>query len=158
MRTAGFQILAVVAIAAALGAAANTWGPRRLPWRGEWTGYVEAQARRAGLDVLQLSEVRKIVDQRSRVVLDARGRREFEAGRLPGALPLPWREVDRALAAVEFMLDPERPILVYCAGDHCDEGLMLARHLQTRGYRHVALYAGGWRAWNAAGLPKEAGR
>lgn len=158
MRTALFQMLAVFAIAAALGATANTWGPRRLPWRGEWTGYVEAQARRAGLEALPLSEVRNIVERRTRVVLDARSRREFEAGRLPGALTLPWREFDRALAAVEFMLDPERPILVYCAGDHCDEGLMLARHLQARGYRRVALYAGGWRAWNAAGLPKEAGR
>lgn len=158
MKSTGIQILVVVAAAAALGAVANTWGPRRIAWRGDWDRYIETEARRADVVLLSLSEVRKAVESRTRVVLDARGGREFAAGRLPGAISLPWREVDRVLPSIEFMLDPSGPILVYCVSDRCDEGLMLARHLRTRGYRDVALYAGGWREWKAAGLPKEAQR
>jgi rhodanese-related sulfurtransferase len=159
MKAAGIQIqvLAVLAISAVLGLAANTWGPRRMAWREDWGQYVEVEARRAGLGVRPLSEVRKTVERRAGVVLDARGRREFAAGRLPGAISVPWREVDRVLPTVEFLLEPTRPILVYCVSAYCDEGLMLARHLHARGYRDVALYAGGWREWKAAGLPKESG-
>ena len=157
MRTV-VQMSGIVLAALALGAAANTWGPRRLPWRGDWTHYVESQARRDGLGVTDLAGVRRIRAAGTHVLFDARSRKAFEAGRLPGAVSFPWLKAEAEFPKLEVLLmDPAQPALVYCDSADCEEGLLLARWLKKRGYRDLTLFAGGFRDWKRAGLEQERG-
>lgn len=156
MKTALTQALAILAAATVLGAAANTWGPRRLPWRGDWDRYIETEARRSGLAVAETAIVRDLLKAGTHVTFDARRRKEFAAGHLPGAVSLPWMEADRELPNVEILIaDPAQPILVYCRDRDCEEGLLLAGHLRKRGHRDITLYAGGFGAWRKSGAEVE---
>lgn len=83
------------------------------------------------------------------VVIDVREKEEFHRGHIRGAVNLPkgtveW-EVERRVP------DPETGILVYCSGGN--RSALVADNLQRMGYRRVKSLAGGFRAWQAAGLP-----
>ena len=100
--------------------------------------------------------VRELLKAGTHVVFDARRRREYAAGRLPGAVSLPWMDVDRELPNVEILIaDPAQPVLVYCRNRDCEEGLLLAAHLRKRGHRDVTLFAGGFEAWRKSGAEVE---
>ncbi len=83
------------------------------------------------------------------LLIDVREFTEWRAGRLPQAIHIP-----RGLLEVRIeQAVPElaTPILCYCA-----DGLrstLAAESLQRLGYRHVSSLAGGFLAWEAAGLP-----
>jgi len=48
-------------------------------------------------------------------------------------------------------LEPDEPLVVYCAGRTCDEALVLGRQLRDAGYTGVSVYVGGYDAWRRAG-------
>lgn len=149
-------LLLVSALAA--GVAANTIGPRRIPWTGTVAARLEAEARTSGIAVMSVAGAKAALDAGTHLLLDARAPAEYAARRIPWAMSLPWRTVTTSLEAVAPMLDPARPLLVYCRGAACDEGLLLARHLRARGHTDVSLIAGGMEAWRTAGLPVESDR
>ncbi|HJV24515.1 MAG TPA: molybdopterin-synthase adenylyltransferase MoeB [Aromatoleum sp.] len=60
------------------------------------------------------------------------------------------------LRVEEAIPDPERPLLVMCAGG--TRSLFAAEDLQRMGYRNVASVAGGFSRWKAEGLPFETPR
>ncbi len=150
-----FQAGLLLAAALAAGTVANTAGPRRIPWTGGVAARLEAEARTSGIAVMSVPEARAALDAGTHLLLDARAPAEYAARRIPWAMSLPWRTVTTSIEAVAPMLDPSRPLLVYCRGVACDEGLLLARHLRARGHADVSLIAGGMEAWRAAGLPVE---
>jgi rhodanese-related sulfurtransferase len=146
-------VLVVVALFA--GFTANTLGPRRIPWTGSVAARLEAEARKSGIAVTSVAEAKAALDAGTHLLLDARAPAEHAARRIPWSISLPWRTVTTSIEAVAPMLDPARPLLVYCRGAACDEGLLLARHLRARGHASVSLIAGGMDAWRTAGLPVE---
>ncbi|MBM4157036.1 MAG: rhodanese-like domain-containing protein [Lentisphaerae bacterium] len=145
----------LLAAALAAGVAANTAGPRRIPWTGGIEARLEAEARASGIAVMSVAEAKAALDAGTHLLLDARAPAEHAARRIPWAMSLPWRTVTSSIEAIAPMLDPARPLLVYCRGAACDEGLLLARHLRARGHGNVSLIGGGMEAWRAAGLPVE---
>lgn len=145
----------ILAAALAAGFAANTVGPRRIPWTGSLAARVEAEARKSGVTLMSVAEAKAALDAGTHLALDARAPAEHAARRIPWSISLPWRTVDASLEVVGPMLEPGRRLLVYCRGVACDEGLLLARLLRGRGHTNVSLIAGGIEAWRDAGLPVE---
>ena len=146
------QGLAVLLILATIcGTFANLAGPHRIPWFQDWSESVEAQARELGIRLAETREVRRILEAGTHLAFDTRPERDYEAGHLPGALPLPEDEFDLRVMDYLPLLYPEQPLLVYCSGSSCDTSLLVSRYLADKGLTNIVLFAGGTRAWTEAG-------
>lgn len=80
-------------------------------------------------------------------VIDARAREAFAACHVPGALNLPHRAIDEAVAAG---LDRDRTLVVYCWGPGCNAAHKGAARLAALGFR-VKEMIGGLEYWRWEG-------
>jgi hydroxyacylglutathione hydrolase len=83
------------------------------------------------------------------VVLDVRGRSEWEAGHVPGATLIPLAELPDRLGEVPV----DRPVAVHCQGG--GRSAIATSLLRARGRKAVSNVTGGFGAWEEAGLPVE---
>ena len=72
--------------------------------------------------------------------------------RIPGSLPLPEEDFDRAFAEAEPQLRRASGIVVYCSGFGCEASHVVARKLREKGFI-AAILNEGLPAWQDAGLP-----
>lgn len=145
-------MLVIVSAAAAAGFVANTLGPRRIPWTLDAEQRSVHAARSAGVETVGLAEAAEALRQGSALFIDAREPVAYAVSRIPWSMSVPWRLAGAGVDVASLAPDPNARMIVYCRGLDCDEGLLLARHLQTAGYGRVALLVGGFDAWTAAGL------
>lgn len=85
-------------------------------------------------------------------LLDVRSKDEWDQGHLKGAKLLPVSEEDFAGKA-KAILDPKRPVLVYCKSGKRSE--KAAKELRKAGFAPVYEMEGGILAWEKAGKPVE---
>ena len=85
-------------------------------------------------------------------LLDVRSDREFDKGRLKGALHLGILEFPRRWQALG--LDKSRPVIVICLTAH--RSIPAVRQLRTHGFDAFQL-RGGMRAWRESSLPEVMG-
>ena len=83
-------------------------------------------------------------------LLDVRPEDEFALGHLPGALNIPFAELERRLGE----LSRSREVIAYCRGPYCVLSFEAVSALRARGYR-VRRLEDGYPEWKAAGLPVE---
>lgn len=83
------------------------------------------------------------------LLIDVREESEWAAGHAAGAIHLGKGIIERDVE--ERVPDKGARLLCYCGGGY--RSALVADNLQRMGYRNVASVAGGWRAWNEAGLP-----
>jgi rhodanese-related sulfurtransferase len=83
------------------------------------------------------------------VLVDSRGDRAWDAGRVPGAVHLPTARIPGHAAR---LLDPAVPVVTYCWGPGCDGATRAALALARQGYR-VKEMIGGFEYWVREGLP-----
>jgi rhodanese-related sulfurtransferase len=81
-------------------------------------------------------------------VLDVRPEDEFALGHLPGALNIPFVELERRLSE----LPKGREVIAYCRGPYCVLSFEAVAALRAKGYR-VRRLEDGYPEWKAAGLP-----
>jgi hydroxyacylglutathione hydrolase len=116
--------------------------------RGGMTAWREEARRVAGTDRLSVEELheRWEADRESMQVLDVRERAEWEEGRIPNAINMPYHDIDGLPGGV----DPDMPIAVICAsGQRAAVGASL---LQRYGARHVIhVVDGGVPLWRRRG-------
>jgi rhodanese-related sulfurtransferase len=105
----------------------------------------------AGDEVIPAKEARAR-QEAGALFLDARPLDFWRMSRIPGALPLPEDDFDRAFVKVEPQLRRNANIVVYCAGFGCDASHVVARKLRERGFPAVVL-DDGLPAWEDAGYP-----
>ncbi|MDB6134255.1 MAG: Rhodanese-like domain protein [Verrucomicrobiales bacterium] len=93
------------------------------------------------------------------LLIDARLPLFFKMGHLPGALHLPREGFQAALRRHRTVLeqDKNRQIVIYCQGGSCEDSDMVAEALRSLGFTRLSVFAGGWKEWQAAGLPAETG-
>lgn len=86
-------------------------------------------------------------------LLDVRQPKEYEQEHLPGAILIPLKE----LISRQTELDPNKPVLVYCAAGVRSKAA--CQLLQGQGFKEVYNISGGIRAWHGtrAGGPEEIG-
>jgi rhodanese-related sulfurtransferase len=87
------------------------------------------------------------------VVVDARYREAFDREHIPGAINLPWREIDQFTTA-----DMSRSALyvVYCWNTSCHASTKTAARLRALGFQVKELH-GGLEYWRKQGYPTERG-
>lgn len=152
------DIFILVVFAAALGVAANAFRPDGgIPWVQDWDHFVETRALREGIGLVSLEQARQFAEEGRHLVFDARSSQEYDEGHVPGAMSVPYREIDERFVEVQFFLTPEQPVLTYCSGLACDDALMLSLFLRDQGFTNVVLFAGGIQAWRGARYPVEGG-
>jgi rhodanese-related sulfurtransferase len=95
-------------------------------------------------------EVQELLERGAQLV-DVLPRNTFLEEHLPGALNLPIAEITNA----RKVLDPTRPVIVYCYDYQCDLSHRAAMLLRTLGFDEVYDYATSKVAWLAEGLPGE---
>ena len=84
--------------------------------------------------------------------LDARPRDFWRMSRIPGALPLPEEDFERAFREAAPQLRRASAIVVYCSGYGCEASHIVSRKLRERGIA-AAILDEGLPAWQDAGLP-----
>jgi rhodanese-related sulfurtransferase len=83
-------------------------------------------------------------------VIDVRPTSEYQAGHLPGAISIPFTELERRLSE----LPRSRRIVAYCRGRFCVMSIEAVRLLQKKGFKAIRLEES-IIDWAAAGLPLE---
>jgi rhodanese-related sulfurtransferase len=81
--------------------------------------------------------------------VDVREESEFAAGHAVGAMHLGKGTIERDIE--KTIPDPNAKIILYCGGGF--RSALAADNLQKMGYRNVESMDGGFRGWEAAGLP-----
>jgi len=84
-------------------------------------------------------------------LIDIRSEQDWKEGHARGAKHLERGEVE--LEIEELVPDLDQRIICYCGGG--SRSALVTESLQKMGYRNVRSIAGGFRAWQAAGLPTE---
>lgn len=84
-------------------------------------------------------------------LVDTREDSEWAASHAAGAVHLGKGIIERDIE--RQIPDLDTKLVLYCAGGY--RSALAADSLQKMGYRRVYSLAGGWRAWNRAGMPVE---
>ncbi len=84
------------------------------------------------------------------LLIDVRPLVEYEAGHIPGAIPVPPDRLDELLET----LPTDREIVAYCRGPYCVYADQAVRHLTARGRRALRL-EDGFPEWRRRGGPVE---
>jgi rhodanese-related sulfurtransferase len=103
------------------------------------------------------NEMESLALNHAALILDARPGIFFRIGHIPSAVSLPRDDFDAQFPVVRAKLQEwrDRPLVVYCSSDECQDSRMVADALRRLGYAHVRLYRAGWYDWAGANLPQE---
>lgn len=106
-----------------------------------------------------LAELRAVMAAGKVVVIDARPALFFRTGHLPGAVNLPREGFQVAYEPLRARLERDRnqALVVYCQGGSCEDSDLIAAALRSLGFAQLTIFAGGWKEWQASGLPVEVG-
>lgn len=83
------------------------------------------------------------------LLVDTREPAEWDAGRIPGAVPVPRGILEGKIE--QLAPDLDQPIVLYCGSG--GRSALAAESLVRMGYRNVVSLAGGFGAWQEAGFP-----
>jgi rhodanese-related sulfurtransferase len=98
--------------------------------------------------------LRRILADRSAIVVDTRTREEFEAGHIPGARRLDAPPGDHVKAVEQLVQgDKTAALVLYCNGPYCQASRRLAEQLVAAGFSNVRRYQLGIPVWRALGGP-----
>ena len=100
------------------------------------------------LDPVSREALVKRLDDGSVVLLDVRPEDEFALGHLPGALNIPFADLERRLAE----LPKDAQIVAYCRGPYCVLSFEAVAALRSKGY-DIKRLEDGYPEWKAACLP-----
>lgn len=94
--------------------------------------------------------------------LDAREPEEYEAGHVLGSYRMTSETLndygfDLPVLSLGAIVPGETVLVIYCGGGTCDASHNLAGYLQDYGFTQMHIMTEGYPAWEAAGLPTEAG-
>lgn len=118
----------------------------------------EAARRLQKLRTYDLQQAYELHQQGKILFVDARPPGEYRELHIEGAINLPVEQIDNFDTSNLKKLDPERIIIVYCAHEDCHASLQVAELLQKKGLKQVAVFLGGFRAWDQAGYPVDVSR
>jgi len=153
MRRAILQMMALVLLGTAVGLAYNAASPKGIPVKGGKQAILAQQ----GTRMLTTDEVKFFREQPGTVLLDARSSEEYELGHITGAASLPLDKFDQAFPSLQAELQKAQIIIVYCSGGSCGTSEELAKKLQEKGIRNLAVDTGGLPGWIKAKLTFKTG-
>ena len=106
-----------------------------------------------GATTVDTAKAKALFDAGTKFV-DVRRSSEFEAGRIPDAIPLDLKKAfsKESLAA---QVKPDEAVVMYCNGPKCPRSAKASKMAVEWGYTKVYYYREGIPAWKAASNPVE---
>lgn len=155
----------IILISSAMGLIYNAVSPGGIALKGNWSPKITSDSlvvpygyeEDVDPPAISLDYAMMKFQSRKTIFLDARYPEDFKAGRIKGAINLPYEESEEYAPQVLPKLPQEEEIIAYCDGTECEESLLLARELRELGYENIKVFFGGWQEWLKAGLPVETG-
>jgi rhodanese-related sulfurtransferase len=99
-------------------------------------------------------ELKELMDTSTSLqIIEALPPKYYHSGHLPGALLLPYDQIDAESKAV--LPDLNAAVVVYCASNTCENSHLAATRLVELGYGNVTVYSGGKADWSEHGYPLE---
>ena len=100
---------------------------------------VAEKGEKAMYEQITAEEAKKIMDSgEDHIILDTREQDEFDEGHIPGAILIPYTEIENK--AIEQMPDKDKLILVYCRSGRRSK--IAAESLSKLGYTNVKEFGG----------------
>ena len=100
---------------------------------------VAEKGEKAMYEQITAEEAKKIMDSgEEHIVLDTREQDEFDEGHIPGAILIPYTEIENQ--AIELIPDKDKLILVYCRSGRRSK--IAAESLAKLGYTNVKEFGG----------------
>jgi len=100
---------------------------------------VSEKGEKAMYEQITAEEAKKIMDSgEEHIILDTREQDEFDDGHIPGAILIPYTEIENK--AIEMIPDKDKLILVYCRSGRRSK--IAAESLAKLGYTNVKEFGG----------------
>ena len=151
MKTTLKQIGIILLVSGFFALIANILNPGRIPWVQDWSHQVEQKAQEEEVSVVSVTAARNKFAEQGAVFVDARSADEYASGHIPGAVSVPFEELDSFFPVVLELIDSGRELVVYCSSSECDDGLLLSGELKQMGCSNVLLFVGGFDSWQEHG-------
>ncbi|MGL6193801.1 MAG: rhodanese-like domain-containing protein [Thermoguttaceae bacterium] len=94
-----------------------------------------------------ITEMEKIVADKSASIFDARYMRDYNSGTIPGAVSLPINSILSERQEILTGVEKGKRIVVFCQSSGCGYADEVAQFLKFNGYHDVVIYRGGYREW-----------
>lgn len=153
-----FQASLVFLVAVVLALGVNRFRTDGIPLVVDWSPEARLKAATGDGMVIPLNEAVAFYDAREAVFVDARPPDIYAEGHIPGALNVPWQQVNDYLDKFfEKVTDTKTIVIAYCDGEACSLSEDLALMLSDMGYEKVKVLINGWTVWTQNGYPTEQG-
>lgn len=153
MRRAILQMLILSAFGAMVGFGYNAASPKGISVKGGKEAILQQQ----GTRLMTTDEVKYYSQQAGTIMVDARSAEEYELGHIAGAVSLPADKFDQAFPPVQPELKKSKVIIIYCGGGSCGTSEEVAKKLNEKGFKDLAVFADGIPGWMRAKLPITSG-
>lgn len=117
---------------------------------GPITGMDLVAAAKAEITEVAVADAAALIEAGA-FVLDVREPGEYDQGHLDGAVNIPRGLLEFRITESEDLTGRDAPIVLYCRTG--GRGALAAQTLQDMGYSNVVSIAGGYSAWQEAGMP-----
>ncbi|MFZ5451812.1 MAG: rhodanese-like domain-containing protein [Thermodesulfobacteriota bacterium] len=137
------------------------WGLVSLSVTGDLAGQLEKMRTQRrdkefqGVKTINLVQAYQLFNAGRTLFIDARKPEEYAELHVAGAVNLPPSKLQNGDKQAVANFAKDRSIVVYCGEVHCDLALKVAEKLQDLGFTRVAVFLGGFRAWDDAGYPAD---
>lgn len=152
------SIIIFLTISLILSFSYNYFSPSGIAVIGNWDrtqGVVSANTKTSVVkrdrEINKLTDMKKIVEDNSTLVIDVRLEEIFRKGHIPGARSIPLFEFDEFIGDFYETILMEENIVVYCSGRECTDSHTFATKLSEIGYENVRVFAGGFIEWEQEG-------
>ncbi len=102
---------------------------------------------------ISLEEAQRMHARKDVLFVDGRAMVEWEQSHIPGSVPLPIGEFDKNYDSYKKKIKAAKILVSYCHGEGCRLSDMLAQKLVDKGHHNVAVFWGGFPAWDSAKMP-----
>jgi rhodanese-related sulfurtransferase len=107
--------------------------------------------RGAGGPWVNTLQATQLMNRQDALLIDVRSAAEFGSGHILGARNIPLADLERRVG--ELDKHKAKPVIVYCNAGSSSGGAVA--RLRRSGFANVVNLAGGYAAWQQAGLPVE---
>ena len=112
---------------------------------------IESVDVRYNVEFMDIEVLRYYLGKAGTIVLDARSKKEYMSGHIPGASSFSIVEFDTLFKERGELLKLGSIVIVYCAGPECEDSNMLAIKLSGKGIKDIFVFKGGMEEWIGSG-------
>lgn len=108
----------------------------------------------AGATTVDAAKAKSLFDKKV-AFIDTRNDKDWDAGRLPGALHMDINKGAFTKDTLGAKVKKDQEVVMYCNGEKCLRSAEAAGQAISWGYSKVYYFRDGFPAWQAAGYPTE---